>query len=146
MTWGKIYYVSSKALHNTSTLYVCTQIDWIFLFCKYLQIFDLLVLNTKLFLEFCLPTFVISQILFILYKRCKQYKKGGLTTRGHSLTMLTRPGGSQVKFSFSEWATKICAIVLMVLTFTKGASMYYVIVFWRFFDPPCHQIKRKHLA
>ena len=94
MTWGKIYYVSSKALHNTSTYtyVICVYIDRLDIFCKYLQIFDLLVLNTKLFLEFCLPTFVISQILFILYKRCKWYKKGGLTTRGHSLTMLTRVG------------------------------------------------------
>ena len=33
---------------------------------------------------------------------------------------------AQIKFSLSEKATKICAIVLMVLMFTKGTSMYYV--------------------
>ena len=100
MTWGKIYYVSSKALHNKSMYVICVYIDRLDIFCKYLQIFDLLVLNTKLFLEFSLPTFVISQILFILYKRCKWYKKGGLTTRGHSLTMLTILGRQMVQQGF----------------------------------------------
>jgi hypothetical protein len=52
----------------TQVRFICVYIDRLDIFCKYLQIFDLLVLKTNLFLEFCLPTFVISQILFILYK------------------------------------------------------------------------------
>ena len=46
----------------TQVRFICVYIDRLDIFCKYLQIFDLLVLKTNLFLEFCLPTFVIFQI------------------------------------------------------------------------------------